>query len=56
MIKRLTLLLQRIKRGEDISTREMLAFLKSWWQEHIMTEDRKIGLWIKERSKEPVAP
>lgn len=54
MIKQLTMLLHRMKRGEEISTREMLAFLKSWWQEHIMTEDRKIGQWIKERCKSPV--
>lgn len=51
MIKKLTMLLHRIKRGEEISVRELLAFLKSWWQDHIVTEDRKIGTWMNERQE-----
>ncbi len=35
--------LNKLKRGEELNTFELLFFLGDWWVNHVMIEDRKIG-------------
>jgi hemerythrin len=38
--------LLRVKKGESISPRELIDFLSKWLVDHILDEDKKIGIFI----------
>lgn len=41
--KWLTDMLMNIKQGRTVNIYEFFAFLKRWWEDHILREDKKIG-------------
>lgn len=43
LIKEVTTVLLRIKKGESINSKELIAFLTDWLMNHILDEDKKIG-------------
>ena len=49
LVKRLIGVLNRMKRGDQVSVRELLAFLKDWWNGHVRCEDCQIAKWMQER-------
>ncbi len=50
MISKLTLVLLRLKKGENIDIGELLVFLQDWVKDHVIEEDGKIGEFLKENS------
>jgi hemerythrin len=44
-------ILMRLKKGQDVSPMELLAFLKVWLIDHIGERDRKIGEYLRETGK-----
>lgn len=39
--------LLKLRSGNDITTRELLAFLQQWWTNHLLKEDVHLGHWVK---------
>jgi len=52
LVRDLREILLRLKRGEDISVRKLLAFLKNWWITHIEREDLKYASWVRRHRSE----
>jgi hemerythrin len=40
--------LTNIKQGRTVNIHEFIAFLKRWWEDHILREDKKIGKAVED--------
>ncbi len=40
-------LLEKSKKGDDKAMIDTYSFLRKWWTQHIMTEDKKYGGFVK---------
>ena len=47
---RLNTLLQDLKKGNGTAVMDTYSFLRQWWTQHIMTEDKKYGVFFKSQS------
>jgi hemerythrin len=44
-------ILTDLKQGKALTATDLIAFLRTWLLEHILHEDKKIGLFIQEKTK-----
>lgn len=48
--------LLRLRRGEEVGEPELIEFLVRWLGEHILQEDRKIGVAFQETQRQALPP
>jgi hemerythrin len=44
-------ILNDLRQGKTLTATDLIAFLKSWLIDHIVQEDKKIGAFIREKTK-----
>ena len=49
-VRKITDVLLRLRRDEDVSVFELIAFLREWLLNHIANEDKKIGPFVSQLS------